>query len=47
MKQIQVNRKREAPAKEIVKIEFGLDVHANQITVVARSAAEPRIPADQ
>jgi hypothetical protein len=33
MKQGAVNQKSEAPAKEIIKIKFGLDVHANQITV--------------
>jgi hypothetical protein len=33
MKQDAVSQKSEAPAKEIIKIKFGLDVHANQITV--------------
>jgi hypothetical protein len=33
MKQDAVSQKFEAPAKEIIKIKFGLDVHANQITV--------------
>ena len=33
MKQDAVNQKSEAPAKEIIKIKFGLDVHATQITV--------------
>jgi transposase len=33
MKQDTANQKSEAPAKEIIKIKFGLDVHANQITV--------------
>ena len=33
MKQDAVNQKSEAPAKEIIKIKFGLDVHTTQITV--------------
>jgi transposase len=33
MKQDTANQKSEAPAKEIIKIKFGLDVHATQITV--------------
>ena len=33
MKHDAVNQKSEAPAKEIIKIKFGLDVHATQITV--------------
>jgi hypothetical protein len=33
MKQSAVNQKSEAAAKEMIKIKFGLDVHATQITV--------------
>ena len=40
MKQDAVNQKSEAPAKEIIKIKFGLDVHANQTSSFQNSIFE-------
>jgi hypothetical protein len=44
MKQDTANQKSEAPAKEIIKIKFGLDVHANQITVCRQIGDRPPQP---
>jgi hypothetical protein len=44
MKQDAVSQKFEAPAKEIIKIKFGLDFHANQITVCRQIGDRPPQP---